>query len=60
VSTDWDQGSLWLDEMEKVYELIKETQAVLGIDICGECEEWTSTEEIEKNNRANRKIWDML
>lgn len=60
VSTDWDQGSLRLDEMEKVYELIKETQPILGIDICGECEEWTSAEEIEKNNRANRKIWDML
>lgn len=40
------------------YELIKEIQSILEINICGEYEKWTSAEEIEKNNRRNRKIWE--
>lgn len=60
VSTDWDQGTLKLEGMERAYHLLKEVQPIIGADICGEYEKGAASEEIEKNNRANKRIWNML
>ena len=34
--TDWDQGNLSLDDLERMLDIIFENEKVIGMDICGE------------------------
>ncbi|MDR0892336.1 MAG: arginase family protein [Mediterranea sp.] len=36
-STNWDQGSLSLADLEKLLEIILQKEKVIGVDVCGEC-----------------------
>lgn len=66
--TNWDQGSMTLEELLDLLHHIKETDRLAGVDICGE---WpvpdikvlyseTDMESIKINERANMKILDTL
>jgi arginase family enzyme len=35
--TDWDQGSMNLEELESLLKIIIRNHTILGMDICGEC-----------------------
>lgn len=59
--TNWDQGSLSLEELEELLQIILRKQHVIGLDICGECPETLSLFEEKKNdfinNRTNENIF---
>lgn len=63
--TDWDQGTMTLDQLIEAVRLIKDTVPILGADVCGEydgrggdCPETEKGD--EKNNLANKRILEML
>lgn len=62
--TNWDQGSMSLDELEKLLFLILKNKNIIGIDICGECGNTLSLFEREKygkiNGNANRKLLKII
>lgn len=66
--TNWDQGSLKLDELVDFLKVIKKAKSIIGADICGEwaapCDEifytWEDRDKIRINQNANLKILDTL
>jgi len=62
--TNWDQGSLSLNELEELLSLILQRQTVMGIDICGEDTtplDWFEAEEAEKkNSHANKALLECV
>lgn len=62
--TDWDQGSLTLQELEELLVILFRKQRVIGVDICGECSrslEWFGRRQAaEKNGRGNRELVRLL
>lgn len=58
--TNWDQGSLTLNELDKLLSIILRKQDVIGIDICGECSTTLNYFELQKdemlNNFANKEL----
>lgn len=64
VVTDWDQGTMTLDQLERAFFVLKDCR-ILGADVCGEAErddsvtgQMSATD--EQNNAANRRILHML
>ena len=62
--TNWDQGSLSLNELEELLTFILRKQDVIGIDICGEDVtplNWFEAEEAEKkNDHANKALLECV
>lgn len=54
-STSWSQGDMKLEELLKYLELIFRNQAVLGMDVCGECDP-DSVMDGRCNDAANKKL----
>lgn len=64
VVTDWDQGTMTLDQLERAFLVLKDFR-ILGADVCGEAERddfVTGQMSVmdEQNNAANRRILHML
>lgn len=64
VVTDWDQGTMTLDQLERAFLVLKDCR-ILGADVCGEAERGDSLMEQmsasdEQNDAANRQILHML
>lgn len=54
--TNWDQGSMSLEELEKLLYIILQNHPVLGIDICGEFIPKSDIAEDNKDARIDGKI----
>lgn len=58
--TDWDQGTLTLDEMKRILHLIMKHEQVIGVDICGECPAtlglFSNGSDIAIDDNANREL----
>ena len=54
-STSWSQGDMKLEELLEYLELIFRNQAVLGMDVCGECDP-DSVMDGRCNDAANKKL----
>lgn len=64
VVTDWDQGTMTLEQLERAYRILA-SRRILGVDICGEADrdEFFSGQmsaSDEQNDAANRRILRML
>ena len=64
VVTDWDQGTMTLELLERAYRIL-DSRRILGVDICGEADrdEFFSGQmsaSDEQNDAANRRILRML
>lgn len=59
-ATNWDQGSLTLDELESLLGIILKKEAVVGVDICGECSRslnfFEEKRELAINGKANSEL----
>lgn len=62
--TDWEQGTLTLDEMKRVLHLILKHEKVIGIDICGECpitlRLFDDDNSLAIDDKANRELLAMF
>lgn len=62
--TNWDQGSLPLEKLEKLLSIILRNEEVIGLDICGECSATLDLYEIRKyealNNKANEELVNLI
>ena len=58
--TNWDQGEMKLEEMEKMIKQVFQKRNVLGADICGENPQDTARmpakEDLEINGRTNARL----
>jgi hypothetical protein len=59
--TNWDQGTLSLEELKELLDLIIKKQQIIGVDICGECSDtinlFNCGEDIKTNNCTNKDIF---
>lgn len=59
-ATNWDQGTLTLAELKRLFGIILQKQDVIGIDICGECAGilrlFSDPQSIALNDTANRDL----
>lgn len=59
-ATNWDQGSLTLEELESLLGIILKKEAVVGVDICGECSRslnfFEEKRELAINGKANSEL----
>lgn len=62
--TDWDQGTLSLNEIKHVLHLILKHENIIGIDICGECPVtlglFDPDNSVYIDDKANRELLDMF
>lgn len=62
--TNWDQGEMKLEEMEKMIKQVFQKRNVLGADICGENPQDTARmpeeEDLEINGRTNARLCKIL
>ena len=62
--TNWDQGEMKLEEMEKMIKQVFQKRNVLGADICGENPQDTARmpakEDLEINGRTNARLCEIL
>ena len=60
--TDWDQGSMTLDELFASIKDISLKHKIIGVDICGEPKnsDQTCSEDVSINSKTNRLIRDFL
>ena len=60
--TDWNQGSMTLDELFAAIKDISLKHKIIGIDVCGEPKnsEETCSEDVSINSKTNRLIQDFL
>ena len=60
--TDWDQGSMTLDELFASIKDISLKHKIIGVDICGELKnsDQTCSEDVSINSKTNRLIRDFL
>ena len=62
--TNWNQGRMSLSLLEHLLRAFLETGNILGIDICGECQQGIPLPEYmeaeEKNAKTNRKLFEFL
>lgn len=64
VVTDWDQGTMTLEQLERAYRIL-DSRRILGVDICGEADRdefflGQMSASDEQNDAANRRILRML
>ena len=62
--TNWDQGEMKLEDMEKMIKQVFQRRNVLGADICGENPQDTARmpakEDLEINGRTNARLCEIL
>lgn len=62
--TNWDQGEMKLEDMEKMIKQVFQKRNVLGADICGENPQDTARmpakEDLEINGRTNARLCEIL
>ena len=61
-STTWSQGDMHLSELMSFLELVLERQNILGMDVCGECDMDSSSEDF-LNDHANEtilRLWEKM
>lgn len=62
--TNWDQGEMKLEDMEKMIKQVFQKRNVLGIDVCGENPQDTARmpakEDLEINGRTNTRLCEIL
>ena len=56
--TTWSQGDMLLSELKEFLNVILKKQAVIGMDICGECDP-DACEKNLLNDRANQEIFEV-
>lgn len=64
-ATDWDQGTMTLNQLEAAVRILRSKCTFLGVDVCGEADGSAaggenSGEMIRLNDRANRRIMEIL
>ena len=63
-ATNWDQGSLTLNELKTLLALILRHEHVIGIDICGECastiHQISTDPAVRLDNEANAELLSLL
>lgn len=57
-STTWSQGEMTLEELCQFVKILLEKQAILGMDVCGECDP-DACEGDHLNDLANRKFLEL-
>lgn len=60
--TDWDQGSMTLDELERLLKIVFNNEKVIGLDICGEYTGLSDLDKMQKaayvNEKTNLELFD--
>ena len=61
-STTWSQGDMLLSELMSFLELVLERQNILGMDVCGECDMDSSSEDFlnDHANEAILRLWEKM
>ena len=61
-STTWSQGDMHLSELMSFLELVLERQNILGMDVCGECDMDSSSEDFlnDQANEAILRLWEKM
>ena len=61
-STTWSQGDMHLSELMSFLELVLERQNILGMDVCGECDMDSSSEDFlnDHANEAILRLWEKM
>lgn len=61
-STTWSQGDMHLSELMSFLELILERQNILGMDVCGECDMDSCSEDFlnDHANEAILRLWEKM
>lgn len=63
-ATNWDQGSMSLNQMKVLLNMIFQNHEVIGVDICGECSPTCIISKDNRNNnlndRTNRELLEMI
>lgn len=61
-STTWSQGDMHLSELMSFLELVLERQNILGMDVCGECDMDSCSEDIlnDHANEAILRLWEKM
>ena len=64
VTTNWDQGTMSLDELEYFLDYLQTLHNVVGVDICGESAETANIlleeEKIKQNDHVNKELLHLL
>ena len=61
-STTWSQGDMHLSELMSFLEVVLELQNVVGMDVCGECDQDSGSEDF-LNDHANEdilRLWEKM
>ena len=62
--TNWNQGKMPLSLLEHLLSLFLDQKHILGVDICGECQQGIPLPEYmeaeEKNAETNRRLFEFL
>ncbi len=53
--TDWDQGSMTLDRLERLLKIVFNNEKVIGLDICGEYSGFSDLDKMQKAAFVNEK-----
>ena len=61
-STTWSQGDMHLSELMSFLELVLEQQNILGMDVCGECDMDSCSEDFlnDHANEAILRLWEKM
>ena len=61
-STTWSQGDMHLSELMSFFELVLERQNILGMDVCGECDMDSCSEDFlnDHANEAILRLWEKM
>ena len=61
-STTWSQGDMHLSELMSFLELVLERQNILGMDVCGECDMDSYSEDFlnDHANEAILRLWEKM
>lgn len=61
-STNWDQGTMSLDELCRAVDALKSRGSIIGVDICGglTIEKGASPEDLAKNKAAEEALLDLF
>ena len=61
-STTWSQGDMLLSELMNFLELVLERQNILGMDVCGECDMDSCSEDFlnDHANEAILRLWEKM
>lgn len=61
-STTWSQGDMHLSELMNFLELVLERQNILGMDVCGECDMDSCSEDFlnDHANEAILRLWEKM